>query len=92
MVFSIITDALEWLGYLWWLWLFVIAYFYYNWAKEHLAFSPLLTIVVGAILVYYLVIEYPLVGSIGLLGWVLITSGILYLVPYILPFLKVFKR
>ena len=82
------ANIWETIGYLWWLWLFILAYFFYNWAREHLAFSPLLTIAVAAILIYYLVIENPLVGSLGLIGWTLISSGILYLLPMVLPFLK----
>lgn len=92
LALNILNDAITVAGYLWWLWLFIVAYYYYNWAREHLAFSPLLTIVVGAILVYYLVIEHPAVGSIGLIGWVLLTSGILYLVPFLLPLLRIFHR
>ncbi|MFH1200050.1 MAG: hypothetical protein V1708_03210 [Candidatus Micrarchaeota archaeon] len=83
-----IAEIIEYAGYLWWLWLFILGYFYYNWVREHLAFSPLLVIVIGAILVYYLVIQYPLLGSIGLVGYTLIFSGVLYLLPMFLPFLK----
>ena len=83
-----LAEWLEYAMYLWWLWLFLLGYFYYNWAREHLAFSPLLVIVVGAILIYYLVIEYPLLGSLGLVGYTVLFSGILYLLPMFLPFLK----
>ncbi len=82
------AGILESLQYLWWLWLFMVAYFFYGWAREHLAFSPMLTLVVAAILIYYLVIEYPIFGTMTLLTWTLISSGILYLLPIFLPFLK----
>ncbi len=88
LLLGIIQDAIQWMQVLWWLWLFIIAYFYYAWARDHLAFSPLLTLAVSAILIYYLVIEYPLFGSLGLLGYTLIFSGVLYLLPMMLPFLR----
>lgn len=74
-------EIVQLITYFWWLWLFLVGWWYYSWAKEHLAFSPLLTLVVGAILVYYLVIEHPFVGSLGMIVWVLVTSGILWLLP-----------
>ncbi|OIO28177.1 hypothetical protein COX86_04395 [Candidatus Micrarchaeota archaeon CG_4_10_14_0_2_um_filter_60_11] len=76
-------DVLTILSYTWWIWLFIVGWWYYAWAREHLAFSPLLTLVVGGILVYYLVLEHPLLGSLGMVGWILMTSGILYLVPVV---------
>jgi hypothetical protein len=78
-----LEDVFQILEYAKWIILFYIAWWYYNWSKEHLAFSPLLTLVVGGILVYYLVIEHPIIGGLGVLGWVLLTSGILYLVPVV---------
>lgn len=88
MLLGIVEDALFWIGALWWLWLAVLAYFYYAWARDHLAFSPILTLAVAGILIYYLVFEYPWLGSIGLIGWVLIYGGVLYLLPLFLPFFR----
>ncbi|MBU1197558.1 hypothetical protein KJ765_03515 [Candidatus Micrarchaeota archaeon] len=89
MIQSIIAAGfLEWIQYLWWLWLFIVAWFFYNWAREHLAFSPILTLAVAAILIFYLVIEHPIFGSMTLLGWTLLSSGILYLLPLFLPMFK----
>ncbi len=64
-----------------WLFLAIIAWWYYNWVREKLAFSPLLTITVAGLIVYYLVIEHPIIGSLGVVGWVLLTSGVLYMLP-----------
>ena len=78
---GLFNDIVTWATYLWWLWLFLVAWWYYNWSKEHLAFSPTMTLVVGGILVYFLVIEHPLIGSAGMLFWVVLMSGVLYLLP-----------
>jgi len=82
-VILFLEDVFQILEYVKWVILFYIAWWYYSWSKEHLAFSPLLTLVVGAILVYFLVIEHPIIGGLGVLGWVLLTSGVLYLVPVV---------
>ncbi len=85
---GIIDDIIFWVQMLWWLWLFILAYFYYAWARDHLAFSPLLTLSVTAILIYYLVIEHPIIGGLGLLGYMLVYGGVLFLLPLVLPFFK----
>ncbi len=54
-----------------------IAYWLYNWARETLVFSSTLAYVVAGILIYYLVFEYPIVGVLGVTGWIIITSGVL---------------
>ncbi|MBI4406778.1 hypothetical protein HY571_02595 [Candidatus Micrarchaeota archaeon] len=76
-----ISDILLWFDILKWIFLFFLAYYYYNWAREHLPFSPLLAVAVGLILVYYLVIEHPFVGAFGYIGWAVISSGALLLIP-----------
>ncbi len=81
--FSIIDDVLNILSWTWWLWLFFLAWYFYKWAQEHVGFSPVLAIAVGAILVYFLVIEHPFIGSFSILVWILITSGILWLLPMV---------
>ena len=80
---GLFNDLVTWAAYLWWLWLFLVAWWYYSWSKEHLAFSPVMTLVVGGILVYFLVIEHPLIGSAGMLFWVVLMSGVLYLLPVV---------
>ncbi len=70
-----------WLEIAKWLVLFFVGWWWYNWVREKLAFSPLLTLVVAGLVVYYLVIEHPIVGSIGVFGWILMTSGILFMLP-----------
>lgn len=79
-----------WLQIIWWLVLLYIAFYLYNWAQEHLPFSPILALAVGVILIYYLVIEHPVVGIFGVGVWILLTSGILYLVGTLFPWLGVF--
>ena len=86
------SDIWFWLKTFWWLWLFLVGWWWYSWAREHLAFSPILALVVGAILVFYLVIEHPIIGSLGMLFWVAIASGFLYLFPMVLPLLTFWKK
>ncbi len=73
--FGFWLDIIKWIILLW------LAFYYYNWAKEHLPFSPMLSMAVGFILIYYLVIEHPIIGAIGYLGWAIISSTLLLLIP-----------
>ena len=86
MYLLFLEDVIRWFSYGWWLWLFIVGWWYYSWAKDHLGFSPLLTLAVGGILVYFLVIEHPLIGSLSMLSWVFLTSGILFLLPMVTAF------
>ncbi|MFH0972188.1 MAG: hypothetical protein V1835_06525 [Candidatus Micrarchaeota archaeon] len=88
LVLGIVDDIIFWVQFLWWLWLFVVAYFLYAWARDHLGFSPLLTLTVAGILIFYLVFEHPIFGSMGLLLYGLIYGGLLFLLPLVLPFFK----
>ena len=81
---GLFDDIIFWLDLLKWLVLLWVAFFSYNWAKEHLPFSPLLSTVVGLLLVYFLVIEHPFFGAIGAIGWAIISSSLLLLVPSLL--------
>lgn len=90
VLLSIIDDIISIFTWGWWLWLFVLGWFYYKWAQDHLSFSPLLTLVVGGILVYFLVIEHPIIGSFSVVFWILLTSGILYLMPMTNAFFNTF--
>ncbi|MFH0713670.1 MAG: hypothetical protein V1722_03915 [Candidatus Micrarchaeota archaeon] len=76
-----LSDIMFWLDLLKWLVLLWLAFYYYNWAKEHLPFSPLLAMAVGFILIYYLVIEHPIIGAVGYLGWAIMSSTLLLLIP-----------
>jgi len=87
MPLGIIEDIGFWLGISWWIILFLVAWYYYNWAQEHLAFSPLLTNVVAAILIFYLVIQYPLVGITGWLLSIALFSCLLWILPWLIPFI-----
>jgi hypothetical protein len=75
-----------------WVILLMLAYFYYSWARDHLAFSPLLTMVVAGILIYYLVFVYPWLGAIGFIFNIIMFSGLLYMVGVIAPFMWKLKR
>lgn len=86
-----LNQLLEWIQYGWWIWLFILGWWWYSWAKDHLPFSPLFALVVGAILVYFLVIEHPLIGSAGMIFWVILSSGIIWMLPYVLPFMTFWK-
>ncbi len=85
---GIIDDLLFWASTFWFLWLFVLAYFFYQWARDHLAFSPILTLSVAGILIYYLVFEYPIAGGAIFILYMLVYGGLLYLLPLVLPFFK----
>ena len=84
-------DLFFWLDLVKWVVLLWIAYYYYNWAQEHLPFSPLLAMVVGAILVYYLVVAHPVLGAIGFFGWAIISSTLLLLIPSLFKFFAMKK-
>ncbi len=88
VILNIVDDIIFWGGTFWWLWMFVVAYFYYAWARDHLGFSPILTLVVAAILIFFLVFQYPWLGSLGLITYTLIYGGLLFLLPLVLPFFK----
>ena len=74
-------DIFFWLEIGKWLMLGIIAWWWYNWVREKLAFSPLLTIVIGGIVVYFLAFEHPFIGGAGILFWVTLTSGLLFMLP-----------
>ncbi|MEK6953755.1 MAG: hypothetical protein AABX01_02015 [Candidatus Micrarchaeota archaeon] len=88
VVLGLISDFFFYAELLKWLWLAILAYFYYAWARDHLFFSPPLVLIVGGILIYYLVVENPIFGSIGLIGYTLLFGGVLYLLPLFLPMFK----
>lgn len=78
---GLLDDIGFWLEIGKWLILFFVGWWWYSWVREKLAFSPLLTLVVSGIVVYFLVIEHPLIGSLGVFGWILLTSGLLFMLP-----------
>jgi hypothetical protein len=84
---------LEYLQLVWWLILVVMAFYLWRWAQEHLGFSPLMAVVVGAILIYFMVIEHPWIGLIGIGGWLILTSGFLLMAGMFFPvLLTLFRR
>ncbi|MFH1258192.1 MAG: hypothetical protein ABIG96_06580 [Candidatus Micrarchaeota archaeon] len=88
ILLGLIEDIVFWATAMWWLWLLILAIFFYSWARDHLAFSPLLTMAVAGILIYYLVFQYPIFGSAGFLLYMLIYGGALYLIPLVLPMFR----
>ncbi len=78
---ALLDDVSLWLEIGKWLILIFLAWWWYTWVREKLAFSPLLTLAVSGIVVYFLVIEHPLIGSLGVFGWILLTSGLLFMLP-----------
>ena len=88
---AFLDDLFFWLDIAKWLLLLWLAFYYYNWAKEHLSFSPLLTMIVAGLLIYYLVIQHPIIGALGWLSWAIISSSLLLLVPSLFRLLS-FRR
>ncbi len=86
-----LKDIVFWLDIFKWIFLLWLAFYYYNWAREHLPFSPILAMAVGFILVFYLVIEHPIVGAIGYLGWAIASSTALLLIPSLFRFFSLKK-
>ncbi len=84
MAFVFFLEELELIK---WVALLALAYFYYSWARDHLAFSPLLTTVVAAVLIYYLVFVYPWLGVLGFVVNLILFSGLLYMLGVVAPFL-----
>ncbi len=86
-------DLAFWGDLIWWLLLAAVAWWLYKWTQEHVGFSPMLTLVVAGILIWYFVVEYPVAG-IGLFGLsVLLFSGVLMMLPIlILPFGGLFRK
>ncbi len=78
-------DAEFFLDIVKWLILLYMAYYLYNWARDKLVFSPTLTFIVAAVLIYFLVIEHPFIGALGIFGWILLTSGLIYIVGMFAP-------
>ncbi len=85
--FGLLDDISFWGGIFWLVLLGLVAWYLYNWAQEHLAFSPMLALVVAAILIYYLVIVYPAVGIGMWLFSAIMFSGIIWMLPMIVPFI-----
>ncbi|HEV8289782.1 MAG TPA: hypothetical protein VGQ00_02395 [Candidatus Norongarragalinales archaeon] len=87
-LFSIIDDIVNIFTYAWWVWLAILAFYLYRWARDHLPFSPTIALIVGGLLIYYLVIEHPIIGTIGILGWIIISTSLIYVIPLTFPFFR----
>lgn len=75
-----------------WLVLLYMAFWLYNWVREKLGFSQIATFAVALTLIYFLVIEHPIIGALGIFGWILLTGGILYVLGMIPSIFYMFKR
>ena len=82
---SFIEDLLFVFDLAKWFILLYMAYWLYNWTREKLVFSPTIAIVVAGILIYFLVIEHPFVGALGIFGWIFLTSGLIYFIGMFAP-------
>ena len=78
-------DALFIIDLAKWFVLLYMAYWLYNWTREKLVFSPTLAIIVAGVLIYFLVIEHPFIGALGIFGWILLTGGLIYVVGMFAP-------
>jgi|GEM_PF-1232306 len=87
-VFGLLDEIFFWGDMAWLILLGLVAWYLYSWAQEHLAFfSPTLALVVAAILIYYLVVVYPVVGIGMWLFSAIIFSGIIWMLPMVMPFI-----
>ncbi len=75
-----------------WLILFYMAFWLYNWVRDKLGFSQIATFAVAGILIYFLVFEHPIIGALGIFGWIILTGGILYVLGMVPSILYMFKR
>jgi len=88
LCFGLLDELFFWGDLAWLVLLGLVAWYLYNWAQEHLAFfSPTLALVVAVILIYYLVVVYPVVGIGMWLFSAIIFSGIIWMLPMVLPFI-----
>ncbi|MFA5247601.1 MAG: hypothetical protein WC408_06975 [Candidatus Micrarchaeia archaeon] len=87
LVFGLLNEIFFWGDIAWLIILALVAWYLYSWAQEHLAFSPTLAIVVAIILIYYLVIVYPVVGISMWLFSAIIFSGVVWMLPMLVPFI-----
>lgn len=84
-------EIFFWFEIIKWILLIYMAYWLYQWSKEKLGFSQILVFAVWAILAYFLVIEHPIIGAIGIFGWIILTGGLLMAlttIPHIMGLLR----
>lgn len=88
LFFGLLDELFFWDDIIWLVVLGLVAWYFYNWAQEHLAFlSPTLALVVAVILIYYLVVVYPIVGIGMWLFSTIVFSGIIWMLPMVFPFI-----
>ncbi|OIO26152.1 hypothetical protein AUJ14_02495 [Candidatus Micrarchaeota archaeon CG1_02_55_22] len=74
---GLFDDIILYGNLLWYAVLVYVAYWLYNWSKEKLGFSQVLVFVVAGLLIYFLVIEHPIIGAFGVITWIIISGGLL---------------
>ncbi len=98
MIFNIVTifsifDQISFFGQLLvWAIMFYMAYWLYKWVEEHLGFSQVLVFAVSGILIYFLVIEHPIIGALGIFGWMAVAGAFFVLLQLAPPIFMMFRR
>jgi hypothetical protein len=87
-----LSDIGFWLQIIWWAILFYMAYWIYHWVEEKLGFSQILVFVVAGLLIYYLVIENPIIAAFGIFGWIILASGIFMFLQMVPGLMMMFHR
>lgn len=87
-----LDDLSGWLQLVWFAFLFFMAYWIYKWVEAKLGFSQLLVFAVAAILIYFLVIENPIIAGIGIFSWIILSSGVLMILQIIPPIWYIFHK
>jgi hypothetical protein len=75
-----------------WFLMLYMAYWLYTWARDKLVFAPTIGLIVAGILIYFLVIEHPFIGALGIFGWMMITGGLMYVIGTFAPGLYMFMH
>lgn len=78
-------DVGFWFELVKWLVLAYLAFWLYNWTKERLGFSQVLTFCVAGMLIYFLVIEHPIIGAFGIFTWIIVSGGLLFFLGMFIP-------
>ncbi len=75
-----------------WAVLFYMAYWLYQWVESKLGFSPVAVFAVSAILIYFLVIQHPIFGALGIFGYIVLAGGFLMIVQLVPPIWMMFRK
>jgi len=78
--------GINFLKMMWWFWLLIIALLLWRFVSSVLGFSPFLSILIWAILVYILLIKHPIISSSVVILYFLLMMGLLWILPSFFPF------